>query len=303
MKTRSLIALVAAFSLLASPGVLPARADDAELAEGIRQAQQGEFDSAVVTLDRAARRLAAARAPGAEIARAHVYLAVAQIGLAQEAKAKAAFVEARRQDPSLRLDAKEFPPRIVQAYEAALREAGLSVPPPPPPPPTTAEKKGGGGKALWVVLGAGAAAGGAAIALGGGGSEPPSQTTPPATIPQVAGRWVGAGGSDGQIFTAGGCNQQNSVRLDLTQSGGTFSGSGDFVVLQASCSPGAIGATARHQVAGTVDNQGNITLRFPSGPYPNELWTGSLNGAGTRMQGTVTGIPNIGSGTWAVTRQ
>jgi hypothetical protein len=301
MKTRSLIALLASFSVLAGPGVLPARADDAELAEGIRQAQQGEFDTAAVTLDRAARRLAAAKAPGTEIARAYVYLAVAQVGLSQEAKAKTSFVEARRQDPSLRLDAKEFPPRIVQAYEAALREAGLSVPP-PPPAPATAEKKGGGSKALWVVLGAGAAAGGAAIALGGGGSDPSAQPTPP-PIPQVAGRWVGDGSSDGQIFTAGGCNQQNSVVLQLTQSGGTFSGNGDFRVLRASCSPENVGATVRHEVAGTIDNQGNVTIRFPSGPYPNELWSGSVNGAGTRMQGTITGIPNIGSGTWAVNKQ
>jgi hypothetical protein len=301
MKTRSLIAVVAAISVLASPGALPARADDAELAEGIRQAQQGEFDTAAVTLDRAARRLAAAKAPGAQVARAYVYLAVAQIGLSQEAKAKTSFVEARRQDPSLRLDAKEFPPRIVQAYEAALREAGLSVPP-PPPAPATAEKKGGGSKALWVVLGAGAAAGGAAIALGGGGSDPSAQPTPP-PIPQVAGRWVGDGGSDGQIFTAGGCNQQNSVDLQLTQSGGTLSGNADFRVLRASCSPENVGVTVRHQVAGTIDNQGNVTIRFPSGPYPNELWSGSVNGAGTRMQGTVTGIPNIGSGTWAVNKQ
>jgi hypothetical protein len=284
MKTRSLIALLASFSVLAGPGVLPARADDAELAEGIRQAQQGEFDTAAVTLDRAARRLAAAKAPGTEIARAYVYLAVAQVGLSQEAKAKTSFVEARRQDPSLRLDAKEFPPRIVQAYEAALREAGLSVPAPPPAPATAEKKGGGGGKALWVVLGAGAAAGGAAIA-------------------QVAGRWVGDGSSDGQIFTAGGCNQQNSVVLQLTQSGGTFSGNGDFRVLRASCSPENVGATVRHEVAGTIDNQGNVTIRFPSGPYPNELWSGSVNGAGTRMQGTITGIPNIGSGTWAVNKQ
>ena len=206
-------------------------------------------------------------------------------------------MEARRQNPSLRLDTKEFPPRIVQAYEAALREAGLPLA--APPPPATAEKKGGGSKTLWVVLGAAAVAGGAAIALGGGGSEP----TPAATIPQVAGRWVGAGGSDGEIFTAGGCNQQNSVQLDLTQSGGTISGSGDFVVLLASCSPGAVGATVRYQVTGTIDTQGNITFRFPNGPYANELWSGNLNGAGTRMQGTLSGIPNLSSGTWAVNKQ
>lgn len=299
MKTRSLTALVAALSVIAGPAILPARADDAELAEGIRQAQQGEFDAAVVTLDRAARRLAAAQAPAAETARAYVYLGVAQVGLAQESKAKASFVEARRQDPSLRLATTEFPPRIVQAYETAVREAGLSLAP-PPAAPKTAEAKGGGGKALWIVLGAGAAAGGAALALGGGSSD---ATTLPAGPVQVAGRWTGEGGNDGQIFTAGNCNQQNSVRFDITQSNGILSGTADFEVLRASCSPAAVGNRVRYQLAGTVDNQGSVTIRFPGGPFANEVWTGSVNGARTRMQGTVSGIPDIASGTWAVNKQ
>ena len=298
MKTRSLIALVAAFSVLVSPAAVPARADDAELAEGIRQAQQGEFDSAAVTLDRVARRLAAAKAPGAETARAYVYLAVAQIGLAQEGKAKASFLEARRQHPPLRLDAKEFPPRIVQAYETALREAGLSVPGPAPSAPPPAAEKKGGSKALWVVLGGAAVAGGAALALGGGDDPPPSTVPPPVN---VAGRWVGDG-ANGELLVSGDCSIQNSVVLNITQSGGAVTGTADFVVLRAPCSPTTVGNAETLQLSGTIDAQGQISFRFLNGRIPTEVWSGTVDGNRTRMSGDVTGIPGISSGRWAVVR-
>src|SRR5262245_34147831 len=173
---RKVLAAGLVLGLLATP--VSSQSPSDELAKGIRQAQQGEFETAAVTLDQATRSLAAAKAPVRDVARAYLYLGVAQLGLSQDAKAKASFVQARRLDPSLKLDAAEFPPKVIQAYDQALKEAGQPVASSTAPKTaSTAKPPKGKSKTVPILLGVGAAAGIAvAVAAGGGGGGPTSST-------------------------------------------------------------------------------------------------------------------------------
>jgi hypothetical protein len=185
--TRPLTAWAVALAL-ALPNFLAA-ADappDPELARGIRQVEDGEFDAAVLTLDAVARRAKDHGGAASELARAQLYLGVAYAGLRQEATAKARFVQALENDRSLTLSARKFPPRVIELFDEARLEVGAApraaVAPTPAPPPSG--KKGGVSKGLLVGLGAAAAAGVAiAVAAGGGGgpSTSPSPSPSPST--------------------------------------------------------------------------------------------------------------------------
>jgi hypothetical protein len=198
MPPRSLAVLVAA--LLAAPPLAPAPQATAspDLERGIRQAQEGEFERAVITLDGVVRDLKGREgSSGKDLSRAYVYLAVSYLGLGQEPAARGSFLEALKIDPDLELSSKEYPPRIVKLFEETRRSATVSLPPPPrtlaPPPEqpaaTTppAEKKGGS-KTPLILLGVGgaAAAGVAVAASGGGGSSSPSTSPTPNPLGPVA---------------------------------------------------------------------------------------------------------------------
>ena len=188
---------------------------DPELEEGIRQTQLGDFENAVVTLDTAARRLAGEGGRSADLARAYVYLSIAYLGLSQEQKAKAQFLEALKTDSDMQIDEGEFPPRVLEFFAEAREEAlaeGMVEPIAPAPAETpmvsepepvlepapvaetvTAdpepEKKGGSAK--WILLGAAAVGVGAAVALGGGGGDSGGgggAVVPP--TPQPVQEWV-----------------------------------------------------------------------------------------------------------------
>jgi len=191
--------------LLGSGTPVYPQAGDPETEKGIRQAQEGEFEQAIVTLQGTLPRLLERKASPHDIARAHVYLGVAHLGLNDPVAAKASFVEAIRIDPTLKLSSEEYPPRIVRAFEEARRSAPPAPAPvsaaPPTAPPSTppatpsaprsskaeppAAKKGGS-KLPLVLLGLGAVGGGVALAAGGGGggsSTSSSTPTPPVTTP------------------------------------------------------------------------------------------------------------------------
>jgi hypothetical protein len=198
MSTR-LVAVLLVGALAFAPALIAQEATaDSQLEEGIEQAQVGDFEEAIVTLDAAARRLAAEGGRSRDLARAYVYLSIAYLGLSQEQKAKAQFLEALKADTEMEIDEGEFPPRILEFFEEAREEAvaeGVVEPTPttPEPAPTTTEpqptttaaepeKKGGGMK--WVLIGGGAAAA-AGIALaagGGGGGDGGSAATTPTEI-------------------------------------------------------------------------------------------------------------------------
>jgi len=171
---RRIAALATILSFLVAQTPLPAAAQagagaDAELQRGIQQAREGDFDGAVITLDGVARRLALQPGRAKELAQAYTYLAVAYLGLSQEQTAKAKFLEALKTDGSLDVSTREFPPRIVQFFEQARKEAQpVPVAPPTPAPAASAPAKKGGAKLPLILLGV-AAAGGVAVAAGGGG--------------------------------------------------------------------------------------------------------------------------------------
>jgi hypothetical protein len=206
MRPRFLPVLLAV--LLASGTPTYGQAGDTETEKGIRQAQEGEFEQAIVTLRGALPRLVERKAPPRDIARAHVYLGVAHLGLNDPATARTSFLEALRVDPTLTLGSDEYPPRILRAFEEARRAAPsapataapektaaspttapAAAPAPPSAPPSAKAEppaKKGGSKLPLVLLGVGAVAGGVALAAGGGGggsSSSSSEVTPTPTPP------------------------------------------------------------------------------------------------------------------------
>jgi tetratricopeptide (TPR) repeat protein len=162
----SLRALLA-FLLIVFPQAAPAQPapNDAEVAAGVKQVDDGDYDRAILTLDNAARRLAGDTAKVGDLSQAYLYLGIAYIGKGHEAAAKAKFREALRQIKDLTLSPEKFPPKVIDAFEAAKQEAANA-------PAAAAPKKGGSKKGLVIggIVAAGAAVGVAAGAGGGGGS-------------------------------------------------------------------------------------------------------------------------------------
>ena len=179
---RKLLCLVLAWGLLGAAGPLPAQAPprDEELSKGIRQADEGDYDAAIVTLDAVSRRMAAEKAAPKELAQAYLYLGIAYLGRSHELSARARFVDALLQDRELTLTPDRFAPKVIEIFESARREVLGARPPagsaasPPPTAATEAPAKKGGSKTALILLGVGgAAAAGVAIAAGGksGGSS------------------------------------------------------------------------------------------------------------------------------------
>jgi hypothetical protein len=296
MRHRALAAMLVAVMTPIAPPAVHAQPAPPELAAGIRQAQSGDFDAAVITLEAVVARTSPGLTPK-DRGRALLYLAVAYHGLAQNEKAKQRLLQALQADPALTLDPKEFPPVIMDFFADTLKGAGRPM---PAPPPTAAERKGGGGKTLLIVAGLGAAAAGVAVAAGGGGSSTPTTTLPP--IPSVAGTWVGDG-ANGQFFTAGPCVGQLDVTMRITQSGGTLTGTATFRVARqggpAGCPSGDVGREANGNLAGSVAANNDVRFTFPG--LNGETWQGTVQG--NRMQGNVTGISADVQSTWSVVRQ
>lgn len=152
---------------------------DPEVARGIKQVDDAEYDAAILTLDAAARRLAQDPKRGRDLSLAYLYLGVAYIGKGHEAAARARFREALQQGGDLTLSPEKFPPKVINVFESARDEmraaSGAPAPTPTPPP-----KKGGSGK--LILIGALAVGGGAAaLAAGGGGSSSSSGSGSSAT--------------------------------------------------------------------------------------------------------------------------
>jgi hypothetical protein len=182
---RRMLALSVTAVLAASPaGLAQAPTPDAEVERGIRQAEDGDYDPAIVTLDAAARRLAGDPSRARDLSQAYLYLGIAYIGKGHEAAAKAKFREAVAQMKDLSLSPDKFPPKVIDLFEAARAEArAQNAPAPAPVAPTAATaapvaKKKGGSKAILIVGGLAAVGGGVALAAGGGGGGGGSATTP-----------------------------------------------------------------------------------------------------------------------------
>lgn len=175
--------IVASWLLLAlalgPPVSLEAQATaDAELEKGVLQVQSGDFEAALITLDGAVRRLAGQRGATGDLARTHVYLGMAYLGLDQEKAARERFQDAWRVDNGMKPSASEFPPRVLRLLEEARKEvlspsAAKTTPEPQASPQPTAKggadssataPKKGGSKLPLVLVGVAAVGGGVALA-------------------------------------------------------------------------------------------------------------------------------------------
>lgn len=145
-----------------------AAVSDPEVARGIGEVEEGEYDAAILTLDAATRRLAGRSGRSRELAQAYLYLGVAYVAKGHESAARARFRESLTQLPELTLSPEKFPPKVIDLFEAARAEAGRTAATLASPPP--AQKKGGG-KALLIGAGVAAVGGGVAVALGGSGGD------------------------------------------------------------------------------------------------------------------------------------
>lgn len=164
----------------------PPASKDPDVLKGIALVEEGDYDGAIVTLDKAAQRLAAAKSQPNDLSQAYLYLGIAYVGKGHEAAAKAKFKEALGQIRDLTLSPDRFPPKVINTFEEAKEEAGKAAPAQAAAtakPTQATEKKGGSGKILLIVGGLAAAGGIAAAAAGGGGgsssSSAPTTTTQP----------------------------------------------------------------------------------------------------------------------------
>jgi len=184
-------------ALLVNPAMLSAQATttDAEVLKGIAQVENGDYDQAIFTLDTACRRLAADPEKKGDLSQAYLYLGIAYFGKGHEAAAKAKFREAVLQVRGLSLSAEQYPPKVIDLFEAARAEVTTATPAAPTEaaePEASAEpaetKKGGSKMPLILIGVGGAAAAGVALAAGGGGGgsstgtagSGPAPTSPPA---------------------------------------------------------------------------------------------------------------------------
>jgi len=175
---RAACCLALVLGLLAFPaaGWAQGAVTDPEVLKGISQVEEGDYDAAIFTLDTAARRLAADPEKARDMSQAYLYLGIAYFGKGHEAAAKAKFREALTQFRDISLSAEQYPPAIINLFEAA-REETRSAAPAAPAAAAQEEKKGGGGKKI-LLIGGGALliGGGVAAAAGGGDSGEPEPT-------------------------------------------------------------------------------------------------------------------------------
>jgi hypothetical protein len=189
MAKRSVVLVLAAW-LAVSPSLAGAQSPEPDLAAGVRQVEEGDYSAAVITLDRAARALAAQKERTHELARAYLYLGIAYVGLGSETSARARFRDALAQSGDLRLDPEQFPPKVIELFEKAREEnrAPAAAPGPPvgaspaaPAPASASATRKGRSKTPLILIGlGGAAAAGVAVAAGGGGSGSTGNASAPA---------------------------------------------------------------------------------------------------------------------------
>ena len=211
--------LVLLVLLLVAPLAVAQPSTDFGLAEGMKQVDEGEFDNAIVTLDTAARRLAADPKRVRELSQAYLYLGIAYVGKGHEAAAKAKFREALAGMKDLSLSAERYPPKVIDLFEAARADAR---PPAPTVAPAAPAKQGGGGsKGLLVIGGLAVVGGGVALAAGGGGGGGGggSSATTTTLAAQTLNRsgTVGGNGSEPMVVVA---SRAGSLEATLTWSDG-----------------------------------------------------------------------------------
>lgn len=146
---------------------MPARAQepasDPEVEAGVRQVQEGDFETAVITLEAASRRLAREAKPAGLRVRAALHLGIARVALDQRGAAKTCFKDALALQPALRLTPDRYSPKVIGVFEEARRELQAQTPVTP--------REGRKVRVPWLVGGGVAVGGGVVLATRGGGGE------------------------------------------------------------------------------------------------------------------------------------
>jgi hypothetical protein len=168
---RKVLAVGLVLALLGSPVSSQSPSQD-DLAKGIGEVTKGDYAAAALTLDNAIRQLGKEPTRAKDLARAYVYLGVAQAGLGQDQAARANFCRAKRQDPSMRIELSQPPANAAKLFAEPCATAAASA----PSGSASGSGKKGKSKTLPILLGVGAAAG-VAIALAAGGGDGPTTST------------------------------------------------------------------------------------------------------------------------------
>jgi hypothetical protein len=153
---RRLLAIVLGANTVLAPFPLPAQSADPELAQGVRQVREGDFEGAVTTLESVVRRLSSAPERSRELVQAYVNLGVAYVALDQRDAARSRFGEALARDRNLKLSASEYSPKVLAVFEEARQRARLAA------------QGRKGSKAPYIIAGAAAAGAGVVLATRGG---------------------------------------------------------------------------------------------------------------------------------------
>jgi hypothetical protein len=246
------------------------------LADGISQVEQGDLEAAVLSLSAAVHDLEGAQGREEDLANAHLYLAMAHLGLSEWDVAKYDLREAWRKNHALRPDPKKFPPRVRQLYLEVNQEAAS------PTPTATPIVKRGGHTALFLGVGAGAGLAIGAVAARGSGSAgtTPAPTATPIPTP-AAGTWVLV--ISAQTVCICGCGPLTLNEVGTSISGFWFTPAGQT---PASCDP-VTGTQSGKQVAMTFPNPDPVHMDLSFSPDCNTL-SGTWSRAGNGDNGPLT---------------
>jgi hypothetical protein len=157
------MAVVLGAALAFTPLPLRGQSADPELAQGLRQVREGDFEGAVTTLESVVQRLSGMPERSRELVQAYLNLGVAYVALDQPETARSRFREALTRDRRLKLSPAEYSPKVLAAFEQARRAE------------RQARGGRGGSRTPLIALGiVGAAAAGVILATRGGSDERPS---------------------------------------------------------------------------------------------------------------------------------
>ena len=253
--------MAAALVAVLIAGPLLAQTTDPELAAGVRQVSEGDFEGAVLTLDAAARRLAADGSRKAELVQAYVHLGIALIALDQRSAARERFRLALTLDPRLTLGSDRHSPKVIGVFEEARREAAAETARAVEPKASPAKPARGGGssKAVWVGLGVAAVAGGIVLATR-------SNQGPPATQARFTNTRFGT-----PVLTCpdGAVDQLLAVRILVDAAGGstptTVTSVSAVLIIEESSLPGEVGFASNAPASvlpQSVDANAGVTLQI-----------------------------------------
>ena len=155
-------------------------APGADVAAGVRQVEEGDFEGAIVTLEAAAARLRGDPKSVRLLVQADIQLGVAHVALDHTPQAVQAFAEALALDPKLRLGADRFSPKVLRAFETAREQSARQT--------ATGSGRSSGRTALLVGGGVAVAAGAVADRARAAGARRRPSPAPASARPSSSAR-------------------------------------------------------------------------------------------------------------------